>query len=137
MDGTPKIEVRAQGKPSGQDPKESPRRREDAVNEKFIEVLDFNFFYGLNQTLHNISLNIKEKHVTALIGPSGCGKSTLLRMFNRMNDLIPTMEISSSTCAVITRSSMPSYLPQRKINPSSAKSRLTSASFMGFACGDK
>ncbi len=63
--------------------------RAQGINERFIQVKNFNFYYGTHQVLFDISLNIKEKHVTALIGPSGCGKSTLLRMLNRMNDLIP------------------------------------------------
>ncbi|MBE2180098.1 MAG: phosphate ABC transporter ATP-binding protein [Chthoniobacterales bacterium] len=53
-----------------------------------IRVRDFNFFYGANQVLKGINLDIPEKRVTGFIGPSGCGKSTLLRSFNRMNDLI-------------------------------------------------
>lgn len=48
-----------------------------------------NFYYGKKQALKNITMAIKEKHVTALIGPSGCGKSTFLRLLNRLNDLIP------------------------------------------------
>jgi phosphate transport system ATP-binding protein len=47
-----------------------------------------NLWYGSNQALHDISMDIGERQVTAFIGPSGCGKSTLLRCFNRMNDLI-------------------------------------------------
>jgi phosphate transport system ATP-binding protein len=54
----------------------------------YIEVDKFNFFYGPSHTLHDISFDIPEKQVTALIGPSGCGKTTLLRCLNRMNDLI-------------------------------------------------
>ena len=48
-----------------------------------------NFFYGSFQALYDISLDIEENRVTALIGPSGCGKSTFLRALNRMNDTIP------------------------------------------------
>ena len=59
-------------------------------NPDLIQVVNVDFFYKTNkQALYNISMNIKEHAVTALIGPSGCGKSTLLRLFNRMNDLIP------------------------------------------------
>jgi phosphate transport system ATP-binding protein len=47
------------------------------------------FFYGSFQALHDISMNIEQNRVTALIGPSGCGKSTFLRTLNRMNDTIP------------------------------------------------
>jgi len=53
-----------------------------------IEVREFSFFYGDFQALENISLDIKENQITALIGPSGCGKSTFLRALNRMNDTI-------------------------------------------------
>jgi phosphate transport system ATP-binding protein len=63
-------------------------RTESAPNPAFIDVRDYNFFYGKSQALHGINLTIPERHVTAFIGPSGCGKSTLLRNFNRMNDLI-------------------------------------------------
>lgn len=52
-----------------------------------IEELDF--FYGANQALFNVSMDVRLKQVTALIGPSGCGKSTFLRVLNRMNDTIP------------------------------------------------
>lgn len=50
---------------------------------------NLNFYYRDFHALKNITLQIQEKHVTALIGPSGCGKSTFLRCLNRMNDLIP------------------------------------------------
>lgn len=53
-----------------------------------IQVKDLNFYYGANQALHQINLQIPARRVTALIGPSGCGKSTFLRCLNRMNDTI-------------------------------------------------
>src|SRR5215475_13715625 len=53
-----------------------------------INVSHANFFYGTNQALHEVSVQIRPQCVTALIGPSGCGKSTFLRSLNRMNDLI-------------------------------------------------
>ena len=49
----------------------------------------FSFWYGETQALHDITLTIKPRSVTALIGPSGCGKSTFLRSLNRLNDVIP------------------------------------------------
>jgi len=58
-----------------------------------LEVKDFNLFYGDKQALHGINMTIPKNRVTAFIGPSGCGKSTLLRCFNRMNDLIDTVNI--------------------------------------------
>jgi len=54
-----------------------------------IKVSRANFFYGTHQALHEVSMDIRDRFVTALIGPSGCGKSTFLRSLNRMNDLIP------------------------------------------------
>src|SRR5207248_7350378 len=53
-----------------------------------ISVSHVNFYYGTNQALHDVSVQIRPQCVTALIGPSGCGKSTFLRSLNRMNDLI-------------------------------------------------
>ena len=58
-----------------------------------METHGLNFFYGSNQALHEISLQIPEKSVTAFIGPSGCGKSTYLRCLNRMNDIIPDTRV--------------------------------------------
>ena len=52
-----------------------------------------NLAYGDNHTLHDITMDIDDRRVTALIGPSGCGKSTLLRCFNRMNDLIDNVKV--------------------------------------------
>ena len=46
-------------------------------------------YYGDNQAVKKVDLDILDSEVTALIGPSGCGKSTFLRCFNRMNDTIP------------------------------------------------
>src|SRR5215467_1138806 len=50
------------------------------------------FFYNGFHALKNVSLDIAEKRVTALIGPSGCGKSTLLRIFNRIYSIYPKLE---------------------------------------------
>src|SRR5690606_3199662 len=61
-----------------------------------IKVNDLNLYYGEKQALFNVSIDIKEKEITALIGPSGCGKSTFLRTLNRMNDLIDGVKISGS-----------------------------------------
>jgi phosphate transport system ATP-binding protein len=52
-----------------------------------IERLDF--YYGSNQALKGITLNLPDRQVTGMIGPSGCGKSTLLRVLNHMYDLYP------------------------------------------------
>ena len=64
------------------------------MNEPIITVKGLNLWYGQTQALKNISLEIPEKSITALIGPSGCGKSTFLKTLNRMNDLIPGVKIT-------------------------------------------
>jgi phosphate transport system ATP-binding protein len=58
-----------------------------------INVEDLKLWYGEDQALKGINLQIPARRVTAFIGPSGCGKSTLLRCMNRMNDLIDTCRI--------------------------------------------
>ncbi len=80
-------------------PGHQPTRHEPLVSPKNggaaprMETRILDFFYGKNQALHGISLQIPEKSVTALIGPSGCGKSTYLRCLNRMNDIIPDTRV--------------------------------------------
>ena len=64
------------------------------MNNPIITVNNLNLWYGQTQALKNISLEIPEKSITALIGPSGCGKSTFLKTLNRMNDLIPGVRIT-------------------------------------------
>ncbi len=54
-----------------------------------LDVRDLCIWYGKNQALFNVSLQIPAKCATAIIGPSGCGKSTLLRCFNRMHEITP------------------------------------------------
>lgn len=61
-----------------------------------ISVQDLCLWYGEHQALKNVSIEIPEKSITALIGPSGCGKSTFLKTLNRMNDLIPGVKITGS-----------------------------------------
>jgi phosphate transport system ATP-binding protein len=53
-----------------------------------ISVKQLNFYYGAFQALHEISVDIPRKRITALIGPSGCGKSTFLRTLNRINETV-------------------------------------------------
>ena len=78
-----KTEVRAQAAPAG-------------TGQVAIDLKNVNLSYGDNHVLHDISMDIGEKMVTAFIGPSGCGKSTLLRCLNRMNDLIDDTKTTGS-----------------------------------------
>ena len=59
-----------------------------------ISAKDMCLWYGDHQALKDVSIEIPEKSITALIGPSGCGKSTFLKTLNRMNDLIPDVKVT-------------------------------------------
>jgi len=58
-----------------------------------LKIQNLSVFFGEKQVLYDVTLDIPEKSVTAIIGPSGCGKSTLLRSINRMNDLLDNVKI--------------------------------------------
>ncbi|GBE18649.1 phosphate import ATP-binding protein PstB 3 [archaeon BMS3Abin16] len=58
-----------------------------------VKIKDFSAYYGDNKAISNVTLDIYENKVTAIIGPSGCGKSTLLRCLNRMNDFIDDFRV--------------------------------------------
>ena len=58
-----------------------------------VKVDKLNLWYGANQALHDISIDLYNNKITALIGASGCGKSTFLRSLNRMNDLVESAKI--------------------------------------------
>ncbi len=60
------------------------------------EVKNVNVWYDTIHALKDVSLKFEPNTVTALIGPSGCGKSTFLRLFNRMNDLIPSFRMDGT-----------------------------------------
>ena len=67
---------------------DGPSRRETVVSAEGIDV-----WYGDDQALQDITMDIPEQSVTAMVGPSGCGKSTFLRCINRMNDLIDSARV--------------------------------------------
>lgn len=82
-------------KENSKDIKEKKEKKEKTIIEygQGITVKNANLYYGDFHALKDISLDIKEKEITAFIGPSGCGKSTLLKCFNRMNDLVEGCKI--------------------------------------------
>ena len=59
-----------------------------------ITTENLNLWYGENNAVIDVTMQIPDRRVTALIGPSGCGKSTLIRCFNRMNDLVSSCRIT-------------------------------------------
>ena len=58
-----------------------------------IEARNIDVYYDDLQALDDVSLEIPQGKVTAMIGPSGCGKSTFLRCINRMNDLVDSARV--------------------------------------------
>jgi len=58
-----------------------------------IEARNLSLYYGDERALQEVSMEIPEERVTAIIGPSGCGKSTFLRCINRMNDLVESANV--------------------------------------------
>ena len=62
-----------------------------------IQIQNVNFAYGAKQVLHDVTLDIPDRQVTAFIGPSGCGKSTLIRCINRINDRIPGARVTAGS----------------------------------------
>ena len=78
-----------------QTPRQIDRPADEAENAAImIDVRDVDFAYSGHQVLHNVTLEMPPRAVTAFIGPSGCGKTTLLRCINRMNDLIDGARIT-------------------------------------------
>ena len=61
-----------------------------------LDIKNISVSYGNITALENVTFQVPEKNVIALIGPSGCGKSTLIRCINRMNDLIPSANVEGS-----------------------------------------
>jgi len=70
------------------------QKSSQAVSKTVMRADNVNVFYDKTQALFDVSIDIEEQQITALIGPSGCGKSTFLRCLNRMNDVIDTCVIT-------------------------------------------
>jgi phosphate transport system ATP-binding protein len=61
----------------------------DNSSQPALTIRNLCVFFGQNQVIKNVSLDVAARAVTAIIGPSGCGKSTFLRALNRMHELVP------------------------------------------------
>ena len=61
-----------------------------------MRTIDLNAWYGRRQALYDVSLDIPESSVTAIIGPSGCGKSTFLRCLNRLHEELPRARLTGT-----------------------------------------
>ena len=65
-------------------------------NRTAVAARDLNVYYGDEQAIDGVTMEVPENRVTALIGPSGCGKSTFLRCINRMNDMIEVCRVEGA-----------------------------------------
>jgi phosphate transport system ATP-binding protein len=72
---------------------ESSQNSDGSFERSIVEAKGINVWYNDDQALRNISMEVPENKVTAMIGPSGCGKSTFLRCINRMNDMIDAARV--------------------------------------------
>lgn len=93
--------LRIENRPTREDPRVKTRWPLGSPTDRSrypvkVSTQDLNFYYGKVQALDHISIEIRERRVTAFIGPSGCGKSTFLRTLNRMNDLIADTRIEGA-----------------------------------------
>jgi phosphate transport system ATP-binding protein len=77
-------------------PLTAERTRTAEDRDAIFELERVGVSYSGNPAVRDISFDVGQHEITALIGPSGCGKSTLLRCLNRMNDLIPGAVVSGT-----------------------------------------
>jgi phosphate transport system ATP-binding protein len=89
-----------------------------SINRPHISVQRLNVAYGSQQALTDITVDIPDKQITAIIGPSGCGKTTLLKCFNRLIDLNDEVKISGTVLVDGTdiyngKSVDPTYIRQK------------------------
>jgi phosphate transport system ATP-binding protein len=61
-----------------------------------IQAIGLNAWYGRRQALYDVSLDVPDSAVTAIIGPSGCGKSTFLRCLNRLHEELPRARVTGT-----------------------------------------
>jgi phosphate transport system ATP-binding protein len=72
---------------------EEPEGEEIEEREPVFDLSSLSVYYGDFRAVHDVTLSVYKKNITALIGPSGCGKTTVLRCLNRMNDLVQEARI--------------------------------------------
>jgi phosphate transport system ATP-binding protein len=113
-----KVEARPVIKVEAPAPAPDEQARAAEQHELKMTARDVNLWYGEKQALFDVSLDILDRSVTALIGPSGCGKSTFLRCLDRMNDVIEGVRIEGD----ITLDGEDIYAPQ--VDPVQLRARV-------------
>ncbi|SDI95245.1 phosphate ABC transporter ATP-binding protein PstB [Salimicrobium halophilum] len=79
-----------------QTPKNQSTEKKTEKVPNIYEVDDLNLWYGNDQALYEINMDIPQYQVTAIIGPSGCGKSTFLKTLNRMVEMVPIVKTTGA-----------------------------------------
>jgi phosphate transport system ATP-binding protein len=79
--------------PSARPAPPPPSTAVERAERTIFAVDDLSVFYGDHRAVRNVTVDIRQHEITALIGPSGCGKSTFIRCLNRMNDLVPSARV--------------------------------------------
>ena len=75
-------------------PRVTPRAATPAASgSAAVDVRELNAWFGAQHAVRGVSVDFRDREVTAIIGPSGCGKSTLLRCLNRMHETVPTARV--------------------------------------------
>jgi len=59
-----------------------------------IQVKNLNVYYGKQQALKDVNIEIPKKQITVIMGPSGCGKTTLLKSLNRFLEVVDGAQIT-------------------------------------------
>lgn len=78
------------------DAMQNQKKESKETDHPVFEVSNLNLWYGENQALYDINMDIPQNQVTAIIGPSGCGKSTYIKTLNRMVEMVPIVRTSGS-----------------------------------------
>ncbi|NIK13015.1 phosphate ABC transporter ATP-binding protein PstB [Alkalibacillus almallahensis] len=65
-------------------------------HDAIYSVNQFNLWYGQDHALKDVTFDIPQNQVTAIIGPSGCGKSTFIKSLNRMVEMVPVVKMAGS-----------------------------------------
>ncbi|HKE53200.1 MAG TPA: phosphate ABC transporter ATP-binding protein PstB [Actinomycetota bacterium] len=92
-EGSDQMDARVTERPTGLTAELSESAQNPAST---FDVRDISVYYGNFRAVRDVSVQVHENQITALIGPSGCGKTTFLRCLNRMNDLIPTARVEGT-----------------------------------------
>ena len=92
-EGSDPMDARVTERPTGLTAGLSEAAHEPAST---FDARDISVYYGNFRAVRDVSLQVHENQITALIGPSGCGKTTFIRCLNRMNDLIPTARVEGT-----------------------------------------